>query len=97
VLKTLGFQRRDVRLVVQAQSLTYTAAALLIGLPLGTALGRLLWNVYADHLGIVPDVVVPLGLLLIVIPAATLIALLVAVLPARRAAATQPAADLRAG
>jgi ABC-type antimicrobial peptide transport system permease subunit len=96
VLKTLGFERRQVRTVVLIQSLTYTGAALLVGLPLGVAAGRFAWNVYAERQGITPEVVVPVPALLLAIPAAALVALMLALLPARLAARTQPAAVLRA-
>ena len=96
VLKTLGFERRQMRTLVLAQSLTYAAVALVVGLPLGAAAGRFAWNVYADRQGIAPDVVVPVPVLLLAIPAAALAAAALAVLPARWAAATQPAAELRA-
>jgi ABC-type antimicrobial peptide transport system permease subunit len=95
VLKTLGFERRQVRIVVLVQSLTYAAAALLIGLPLGAAAGRFAWNVYADQQGIDPEVVVPVPALLLAIPAAVVVAGTLALLPARWAAATRPAAVLR--
>lgn len=96
VLKTLGFERRQVRTVVVVQSFTYTAAALLIGLPLGVAAGRFAWNVYAGRQGIDPEVVVPVGTLLLAIPAAALLAGALALLPAHWAGATRPAAALRA-
>ena len=95
VLKTLGFERAQVRTVVLAQSLTYAAVALLIGLPLGAAAGRFAWNVYAERQGIDPEVVVPVPALLVAIPAAALVAGALALLPARWAAATRPAAVLR--
>jgi ABC-type lipoprotein release transport system permease subunit len=95
VLKTLGFERRQVRTVVLVQSLTYAAAALVVGLPLGAAAGRFAWNVYADRQGITPEVVVPVPALLLAIPVAALVAGALALLPARWAAATQPAAVLR--
>jgi hypothetical protein len=70
--------------------------ALLVGLPLGVAAGRLAWDVFADREGIAPEVVVPVPALLVVIPAAALLAAAIAVLPARAAAATHPAVVLRA-
>lgn len=95
VLKTLGFVRGQVRTVVLAQSLTYACVAVLIGLPLGVAAGRFAWSLFAERQGIVTEVVVPLPVLLLVIPAATLLAGLLALAPARWAAATPPAAVLR--
>jgi ABC-type lipoprotein release transport system permease subunit len=96
LLKTLGFERRQVRTVILTQSLTYAGVALLIGLPLGAAAGRFAWNAYAEREGVVSEVVLPLPLLLLAIPAVGLVALLIAVLPARWAAATNPGAVLRA-
>ena len=96
VLKTLGFERREVRGVVIVQSLTYAAVAVVVGLPLGAAAGRFAWNVYADRQGVSPDVVVPVPVLLLAIPVAALVALALAVLPARSAGATRPAVVLRA-
>ena len=84
------------RTLVLTQSLTYATVALLIGLPLGAAGGRFVWNVYADWQGVLPDVVLPGPTLLLAIPAATLIAAGLALIPARRAAATRPADVLRA-
>ena len=95
VLKTLGFERRQVRAIVLTQSLTYGAFALLVGLPLGVGAGRLAWDVFADREGIAPEVVVPVPALLRASPAAALVAAAIAQLPARAAAATQPAAVLR--
>lgn len=95
LLKTLGFERRQVRTVVFAQSLTYTAVALSIGLPLGAAVGRFAWNVYADRQGVDPEVVVPVPALLLAIPVAVLLACALALVPARAAAATRAAVVLR--
>jgi ABC-type lipoprotein release transport system permease subunit len=96
VLKTLGFERAQMRTLVLVQSLTYAGAAILIGLPLGVAAGRFAWNVYAERQGIAPEVVVPVPALLLTLPGAALVALLLALLPARRAGETRPAAVLRA-
>lgn len=66
LLKTIGFVRRQVASTVTWQTLTFAAIALVVGIPLGVALGRALWTALADRLGVVPDLVTPLvGLVLL--------------------------------
>jgi hypothetical protein len=96
VLKTLGFTRGQVIAAVAAQATTIAAVGLLVGLPLGVAVGRFAWNVFAEDLGVVPEAVTPIGLTALVVPAAMLLANLIAALPARSAAHTRPALVLRA-
>jgi hypothetical protein len=96
ILKTLGFDRRQVLGTVASQATTFVAVGLLIGLPVGDALGRWAWNLFADQLGVVPEAVTPVPLLLLVVPAAIVLANLVAVIPAQMAARTRPAFVLRA-
>jgi hypothetical protein len=96
ILKTLGFTRRQIFATVAWQATTVVSIGLLVGLPLGLAVGRFVWNVFADDLGVVPEVVTPPGLVLLIIPATLLLANLIAALPGRIAAGTQPAVVLRA-
>jgi ABC-type lipoprotein release transport system permease subunit len=96
VLKTIGFVRRQVLATVAWQATTLATVALLIGVPLGIAAGRWSWAVLADRLGVVREPVIPLASVLILVPATILVANLIAVLPARMAARTRPAAVLRA-
>jgi ABC-type lipoprotein release transport system permease subunit len=95
ILKTLGFLPNQVRRAVAWQASSFCALALLIGIPLGVAVGRWVWIVFARQLGIVPEPVAPpLGLLLIV-PATVIVANLVAAWPARLAGRIRPAVALR--
>ena len=94
ILKTLGFQRRQVRATVAWQATAIVVAALVVAVPLGVAVGRWLWRLFSENLGIVPAPVVSLLAVLVVVPAGLAIANLVAALPARAAAATRPAAAL---
>jgi ABC-type antimicrobial peptide transport system permease subunit len=96
VLKTLGFTRGQVIATVVSQATTIAAIGLLVGLPLGVAVGRFAWNVFAEDLGVVPEPVTPIRLTLLVVPAAILLATLIAAIPARSAAHTRPALVLRA-
>jgi hypothetical protein len=96
VLKTLGFDRRQVFATVAWQASTFAALGLVVGLPLGVSLGRWAWTLFAEQIGVVPEPVMPLPLILLVVPAAVLLANLVALLPARHAARTPAALVLRA-
>jgi hypothetical protein len=96
ILKTLGFDRRDVRATVAWQATTVAASGVLVGLPLGVGLGRFGWNLFAAELGVVPEPVALTWSALLVIPASLLLANLVALLPGRIAARTRPALVLRA-
>jgi putative ABC transport system permease protein len=95
ILKTLGFTRRQVRHAIAWQATTIAAIALLIGLPTGIAGGRWAWRIFATQLGVLPEPAVPLTTILIAIPAALVLANLIAAAPARAAARTQPATVLR--
>jgi hypothetical protein len=94
ILKTLGFVRSQVSATVAWQSSALVAAAVVIGLPLGIVAGRWTWTTYAQHIAIKPVPAVSL-LVLVLIPAALLIANLIAAVPARGAARTEPALVLR--
>jgi hypothetical protein len=96
ILKTLGFDRRQVIATVAWQATTYAAVGIVVGLPLGVAAGRWAWTIFARELGVVPDPITPVPLLVLVVPAAVALANLVAVIPARMAARTRPAAVLAA-
>ena len=95
ILKTLGFVRGQIRGAIAWQATTLTVLAFVIGLPLGIAVGRRSWGLFADQLGVLPDPVVPLLAILIAGPSALLLANLIAVLPGRSAARTRAALLLR--
>jgi hypothetical protein len=95
VLKTLGFVRRQVWATLAWQATTLAVIALLVGLPLGVATGRWAWLLVASGLETPAGPVIPALSILLAAAAAVLVANLVAVLPARSAAATRPAVVLR--
>jgi len=92
--KTLGFARRQVAAVTAWQATTMAALALLVGIPVGLALGSVAWRVFADQLGVAPESELPIAVLL-AIPGVLLLANLVAAVPALLAARTRPATVLR--
>lgn len=95
ILKTLGFSRSQVSTTVAWQATTLAAIAAVVGLPLGVAAGRWGWSLLADQLGVDTSAVTPAVQILLALPAAVLVANLIAALPARAAAQTQPALALR--
>jgi hypothetical protein len=95
VFKTLGFVRGQVRAAVAWQATTLILVALAIAVPLGLAAGRWIWSVFADELGVVNEPQLPLLAVVILVPAAAVVANLVAALPAAIAARTRPAQVLR--
>jgi hypothetical protein len=96
VARALGFRPGQVRWSVRAQSLAITLAALVIGVPLGVIVGRLSWQAFARQLGVVPDPNTAWTTVAALVAAALLLTLVATELPARRAAASRPAAGLRA-
>jgi ABC-type lipoprotein release transport system permease subunit len=95
VLKTVGFDRRQVRATVAWQATTVVVVGLLVGIPLGLVAGRLVWDLVAAQLGVSGDPTCPVLAIALVVPAALVLVNLVAAFPARRAAHTLPAVVLR--
>ena len=95
ILKSLGFTRRQVSATVVWQSSLIVAIGLLVGVPLGIALGRWLWILFAERLPVLARPSVPILALAGVALVLVLLANLVAAVPARRAGRTPVAAILR--
>ena len=95
MLKSLGFTRRQVSATVVWQSSLIVAVGLLVGVPLGVALGRWLWMVFADRLPVLVRPSVPALVLAGLACALIALANLVAAVPARAAGRTPVAAILR--
>ena len=86
VLRALGMTRGQGRGVVITQASLLAGFGLLFGVPLGIALGRVIWRLIADN---TPLAYVAPGTalaVLLVVPAALLLANLLAALPGQRAA-----------
>jgi ABC-type lipoprotein release transport system permease subunit len=95
VLKTLGFTRAQVAGTVAWEATVIVAAAVIVGLPLGVAIGRFTWRLFANDLGVAPEVVVPVLPVLLVVPVALVLANTLAAVPGWLAARIGPAAALR--
>ena len=97
ILKMLGFVPGQVRIAVAPwQATTFVATALLIGIPVGIAVGRVVWTVFATNLGTKPEPVTPSLRLLIAAAGAIVLANLIAIAPAFVAGRMRPAPALRA-
>jgi hypothetical protein len=96
VLKTLGFTRPQVAGTMAWQGSVFVAVALIVGLPVGIALGRWSWLLVTDQLGVVSEPRVPLPAILALVPAAVLVANLAAAVPGWLAVRIRPAEALRA-
>jgi ABC-type antimicrobial peptide transport system permease subunit len=96
LLKTLGMIRGQVRAVVSWQTSVILFVAVLIGIPLGIAAGRLSWISFANSLGVVPATVTPVPALLLGAVVLLLAGNLLVAAPGILAARTSTATVLRA-
>jgi FtsX-like permease family len=95
VLRTVGFTRGQVLRAVAVQALAISAVGLLIGIPLGTAAGRLAWTLLAEGRGAVVELVTPLLAYATLACGVAAIALLAGLWPGLHAASAHPATILR--
>lgn len=95
VLRALGFVRRQVAGAVAWQAVILVTVSVIVGLPLGVAIGRWAWTALAGPMGVVVAPTVPLEALTLIVPAALLVVNLIAASPAHAAARVRPAAVLR--
>lgn len=95
LLKTLGFTRRQLGATVAWHATVTVLAGIVIGIPIGIALGRWLWDLFARNINVVPSPTVPALWVLVIAVGALVLANLVAALPARLAARTPSALALR--
>lgn len=94
VLRTVGFERRDVRITVAYQSSVFAVVGLVIGIPVGVVVGRLVWNAVADSLGIASEIAVPALALLLVGVGALLVVNVIGAVAAAAALRDHPATAL---
>lgn len=95
ILKTLGFERAQLKASVAAQATTTVMVALLIGIPLGIAMGRVTWTLFADGLGVIGVPRIPTIAVVLTAAAALVLANVIAAVPAQLAARTRVAVVLR--
>jgi len=95
LLKALGFTQRQLASTVAWQSSVSAAVGVIFGVPLGIALGRWLWTLFARGIYAVPEPMVPVLSVVLVALGALIFANLVATVPGRIAARTSTALVLR--
>jgi hypothetical protein len=95
VLRALGITRRQARLVVTTQASLLALIGLIFGVPLGIALGRVIWRTVAGFTPLAYHPPVALLALLLIGPAALVAANALAAWPQRRAARLQAGQVLR--
>ncbi|MGO9582738.1 MAG: ABC transporter permease [Acidimicrobiales bacterium] len=96
LLKTLGFTRAQLAAAVAWQSTIAVLIGTVAGVPLGIALGRWLWDLFARSIHAVPAPSVPVVSVALIALGALVLANVVAALPGRLAARTPTALLLRA-
>ena len=95
VLRALGLTRRQCRGLVVTQASLLASIGLLLGVPLGIALGRIVWRYVADTTPLYYVAPLAWWALILIAPVALLAANLLAVRPARRAASMRIGPTLR--
>jgi ABC-type lipoprotein release transport system permease subunit len=96
LLKVLGFVRYQVAAVVSWQATAVALVGIVAGVPLGIAVGKIAWRVFATNFGVVPETVIPAGVLAAVACGVLVAANVLAIIPAWLAARSRPAELLRA-
>jgi hypothetical protein len=96
MLKTLGFTPRQLAGAIAGQASVIGAIGVVVGIPLGIALGRWLWTLFAHLIYAVPRPTVPVTAVVLVGVGALVVANVVAALPGRSAARTSTALLLHA-
>jgi hypothetical protein len=86
LFRVLGFTRRQLGATVAWNASIAAAIGVVVGVPLGIVLGRWLWILFAEEIGAVPAPTVPGASVLLAALAAFVLAIVAALIPARRAA-----------
>ncbi|MEO8265273.1 MAG: FtsX-like permease family protein [Ilumatobacteraceae bacterium] len=96
ILRSLGAPRAWITRVVHWQATAFTLVPVVIGVPLGFIIGRIVFSSFADSMGALDDAALPFILVFAVVVGVLALANVVAAMPARRARRLRPAAILQA-
>ena len=95
LLKVLGFVNGQVVSTVAWQATALAVVGIVLGIPLGVVIGRTVWNAFANNLGVVPDPVIPVFLIVVLGAGVLAAANVIAIAPALFATRSKPADLLR--
>ncbi len=95
LLKALGFVRHQAGAVVAWQATSVALVGTVIGVPVGAALGQLVWRAFATNLGVVPEPVIPVLAALVLAVGVIVVANLLSLGAAFASARSRPALVLR--
>ncbi|MEP7113968.1 MAG: FtsX-like permease family protein [Ilumatobacteraceae bacterium] len=96
ILRSLGAPRGWITRAVHWQATVFTLVPVVIGVPLGFIIGRIVFSSFADSMGAVDDAALPFIVVFAVVAGVLALANAVAAIPARRARRLRPAAILQA-
>ena len=96
VLRVMGMTPRQCRLIVLTQGSVLALAGLLIGLPAGLVVGRLLWRTVAGYTPVQYVPPIATVVMVVIVPAALVLTSLLGLWPGHRAARLRVANALRA-
>ncbi|MEO6653273.1 MAG: FtsX-like permease family protein [Ilumatobacteraceae bacterium] len=94
ILRTLGFERSQVRLAVLVQATVLGVVSLLVGLPAGWIGGRVVWRIVASGTGALAPPATPWFLLVALVPIGLMVTWIVSWWPANSAAHQDPTRHL---
>ncbi len=94
ILKAIGFTPRQLQWSVVWQAGIVATVGIVVGVPLGLALGRWLWTLFAEEIGAVPAPAVPNLSVVVACLTALALAIFLSALPGRIAARTPGARAL---
>ncbi len=94
LLKALGFVNRQVGAAVCWQATTVALVGIVVGVPLGVAIGGVVWRAFASNLGAVPVSTVPVWLIAALGGGVLVVANLLALAPAWVAARSKTSGQL---
>jgi ABC-type lipoprotein release transport system permease subunit len=95
LLKALGFVRRQIAFSVWWQTTTVALVGIVVGVPVGIIVGRAIWQAFARNLGVLPESVDPVSVIVAVAAGTLVVANLLAIGPALVASRSRPASLLR--
>jgi FtsX-like permease family len=95
LLKTLGFQRRQLRATIAYEASTIVLVGCAIGVPAGLVVGRFAWRLAAEGLGIAPGATYPALLIALCVLTGLVVVNVLGFFPAEAAARTRVAETLR--